>query len=311
MTCQVLYIAGAGRSGSTLLEMVLGNFPEAFSVGEVRFFWEYWQENGRRCGCGSLLRECDFWNAIVQRLHFHNLDLVEMGLLAQKHDRTRNVPWFFMPFKTPYLPPHKLLDGTHKLYDAIWQESGKKLIVDSSKVPSHLFILSQLSNVDVRTLHLVRDGRAVAYSWNKRQKQELGLQQKNGYMPHHSLTRALITWLVENSFTDKIGQKFNAYTMVRYEDLTKNIATIMERTFQELALPIAIPLTSNQNTVSVQPTHSVGGNPLRFEKRMMHISLDEEWRQKIPHWQQVALWLLGMPLMRRYGFTIRQKPIHE
>ena len=37
---RVLYVAGAGRSGSTVLANLLGEVPGFVSVGEVRFLWE-------------------------------------------------------------------------------------------------------------------------------------------------------------------------------------------------------------------------------------------------------------------------------
>jgi len=285
--------------------MILGNYPGFFSVGEVRFFWEYWQETERLCGCGALLRECDFWTAVAVRLTAQNINLQEMSQMARQVDRTRHIPRLMFPLRNKQALPDSFTTNTKKLYEAIWQEAGQPMIIDSSKVPSHLHILKRTA-LDIRVLHLVRDGRAVAYSWNKRQKQELGLRQQKNYMPHHSLTRALITWLVENAYTSIIGQKFNTYTVVRYEDMTQNFAVILQKAFQDLALSTTNLSFSNNNTIAIKPTHSVGGNPLRFQKRSIDLRLDEEWRQEMPPKQQLALGLLGLPLMQQYGYKVRE-----
>ena len=61
----ILYIAGAGRSGSTLLASVLGQSQGVVDVGEVWKVWRVIGEPGRRCGCGSELVDCRFWGAVA------------------------------------------------------------------------------------------------------------------------------------------------------------------------------------------------------------------------------------------------------
>ncbi|MCZ7671658.1 MAG: sulfotransferase [Chloroflexi bacterium] len=59
----VLFIAGAGRSGSTLLERMLGQTADLSPIGELRHL-------GRQdfeldlCGCGQRFQECPFWAAV-------------------------------------------------------------------------------------------------------------------------------------------------------------------------------------------------------------------------------------------------------
>ena len=61
----VLYIAGNGHSGSTLLDIIIGSSPDIFSAGELTFitrdsiFEEY-------CSCGCLIKECPVWSKIVR-----------------------------------------------------------------------------------------------------------------------------------------------------------------------------------------------------------------------------------------------------
>ena len=50
---RVAYIAGAGRSGSTLLAMMLGTLPGWVSVGELRHLWARGVEENQLCGCGD------------------------------------------------------------------------------------------------------------------------------------------------------------------------------------------------------------------------------------------------------------------
>src|SRR5438067_9142701 len=58
------------------------------------------------------------------------------------------------------------------LYRAIADVTGAKVVVDSSKRPSDAALLPLLEGVDPYFIHLVRDPRAVAFSW-RGQKREL------------------------------------------------------------------------------------------------------------------------------------------
>lgn len=303
-TIPILYVAGAGRSGSTLLEMILGNLPGCFSIGEARYFAEYWVAADRLCGCGALLSACELWADVYTHLEKVQVDIDKMSDTAQIVDRTRNLPWLTMPFNTKRKPSRDFLADLRQLYYAVWQESGNQIIIDSSKVPSHLYMLAQIPEIDLRVLHLVRDGRAVAYSWNKRRKQELGITKTGGQMPHRSASRAMLTWSIENLYTAFIGRQAPYYTVLRYEDLVQNPENALGLALEKLAFT-HIPLDIlRSGLVQVQPTHSVGGNPLRFTQKTIHISFDEEWRRQMPSIKQKFLGLLGFPAMRKYGYSI-------
>ena len=53
-----------------------------------------------------------------------------------------------------------------RLYRAIGEVTGARLIIDSSKVPSGAALLSH-AGVEAHLLHVVRDPRVVAYSWQR------------------------------------------------------------------------------------------------------------------------------------------------
>jgi hypothetical protein len=53
---RVLYIGGLGRSGSTLLDRMIGQLPGFFSAGEIREVWQQGLRENRPCGCGTPFR---------------------------------------------------------------------------------------------------------------------------------------------------------------------------------------------------------------------------------------------------------------
>ena len=64
---KVLYVAGSGRSGSTIVDNILGQLDGVGRVGEVRFLWERGMLEDRTCGCGAAFSACPFWRAVLER----------------------------------------------------------------------------------------------------------------------------------------------------------------------------------------------------------------------------------------------------
>jgi hypothetical protein len=62
---KVLFIMGMTRSGSTVLDNVLGEVDGFFSAGEVRLIWKRGILESRSCGCGSPVLECPVWREVV------------------------------------------------------------------------------------------------------------------------------------------------------------------------------------------------------------------------------------------------------
>ncbi len=303
---RILYIGGAGRSGSTLLELLLGNEANLFSVGEVRFFWQYSQSADHRCGCGAELHTCEFWSRVVKRLADSESDLESLGQLASRWDRTRRVPKLARRLARPSGGLETLLDGTGQLYRAVEREARDATLVDSSKVPSHLHLLTRLEGMDVRLLHLVRDPRAVAYAWRRRRKTERGIIASDGVrMPARSYLLATLVWAVENFFVGRLARRQSAACLVRYEDLVADPAGTLTRVARELDLdPFELRALEGKQA-RLEPTHSVGGNPLRFgPTKSTVIRSDQEWRQKMSPGLRIVLGLLVLPLLKRYGYRL-------
>lgn len=58
-----------------------------------------------------------------------------------------------------------------RLYAAAAEVTGARLLIDSSKRPSDAALLRLLPDVEPFYLQLVRDPRAVAFSWQRRKRQ--------------------------------------------------------------------------------------------------------------------------------------------
>lgn len=302
---KVLYIGGATRSGSTLTEMILGNLPGFFSVGEVKYFWEHYQYSDIQCGCGSILSECVFWSQVIAELQEKGIDFARMAYLANKLDRTRNSPWLSHSFALQLNKDlQEFVAGLGLLYSVFDDLLPNKVIVDSSKMPSHIYMMRHLPDIDLRLLHLVRDGRAVAYSWNKRQKRELKVVDREVHMQKLSLIRALSGWSMENYYIARLKRQIPYYTLMKYEDFTQTPVKVLDRALQELGFREIDTNFLANSQLELTPNHSVNGNPVRFAGKKITIVSDLEWRRKMPRGTRMAMGLITAPLLLRFKYEL-------
>jgi hypothetical protein len=305
----IVFIGGFGRSGSTLLDRILGQIDGFFSVGEFRHIWQRSFLENQLCGCGEPFKSCHFWSAVSEEMSgdIGVLDIEEVAALQRTVDRARNIPAILQHSKRSTnfgRAFHDYVAILDSFYRAIRKVSRRQVIVDSSKDPSHGFLLTQLPSVDLRAAHLVRDGRAVAYSWQRRRvRPEIHWRQE--YMARYSVLKSAAAWDITNGLMEWLGHVAPRYTRVSYEELVgdpkRTIGSLLEDL--NLAAP-ALDFISNQAIV-LDRNHTVSGNPMRFRVGDITLRLDDEWRGNMSFAQRLVLCSLTWPLLWRYGYIGR------
>src|SRR5689334_12852153 len=58
---KIVYIAGYSRSGSTILDIILGSHQNMFGTGELTYLVDDWLHAERLCTCGNTYTKCEFW----------------------------------------------------------------------------------------------------------------------------------------------------------------------------------------------------------------------------------------------------------
>src|SRR3954453_5871316 len=130
---RVLFIGGLGRSGSTLIDRILGQTPGVCSVGELVFLWDRALSSNELCGCGERFRACPFWKEIGDAAFggWDRIDPASMRSWQHRVDRNRYIPAMLAPSFAPRYrarrEPYTELMG--RLYGAIAAVTGAKLIV--------------------------------------------------------------------------------------------------------------------------------------------------------------------------------------
>ena len=165
---RVIYIIGMGRSGSTLLNIILGNHSEVESFGDLIDLTRYGWLNSEFCACGKGANDCPFWSRVQHDwITQASISIAEYVALQNTFEHVRNLPRLCIE-KVKQSPKYQLYaEHTLLLLNAIRAVSGKPFIADASKTPGRAFVLSLMPGIDLRVIHLVRDVRGVVFSKKK------------------------------------------------------------------------------------------------------------------------------------------------
>lgn len=238
----VVFVAGLGHSGSTLLELLLCGSDRVVGLGEVhnhlrRSPAERARRTAEPCTCALALGSCPMWGPIAEVCEDPTLAVEEKYRAVLDHARS-------------------LLGEDVTL-------------VDSSKNLASLRVLRSVAE-DVAAVHLVRDVR----SWSEATREK---SRRWGQMAWRDLvrdhgTRAVSrraklttwyrfrTWDRENrAFVDALGSLADPVVRVGYEPLATATGPVLEQ------LCSALGLAFDARMLVPSPTggHLVGGNRMR------------------------------------------------
>jgi Sulfotransferase family len=304
---KVLYVAGFGRSGSTLLGNVLGQVNGFVSVGEIRNIWLHGLIQNKICGCGVPFNECEMWSPVLDEA-FGGASGVNPEKMIQQRERwsrTMHIPLMLAP-PARWLIKQRLteyLDNMERLYRTVQATTGSRVIVDTSKFPSYGFTVGMVPSVDLYVLHLVREPRAVAYSWLRKKLQPD--PETPEYILQDTPARSSLRWAARNLGTEALSRRSKErYLMLRYEDFVAEPRKIIGRVL-ELVGEETVPIPHvAEHEVELGVNHNIWGNPNRFQTGLVRLRPDDEWYYRMRPQDKALVTSLTLPLLMRYGYPV-------
>jgi hypothetical protein len=302
---RVLFIAGYLRSGSTLLERLLGQVDGITAAGELRYVWTNGFKLNQACGCGRPFRSCVFWTRVADQAFggFDRVDTDQMVTLQRSVDRLWRIPSMTTEFRLPGY--RRILDeyvlNLGRLLHALQMVSGCRVLVDSSKAPSHGFLLRSVPRIYVDVVHLVRDSRAVAHSWS-RLKRVPGAARGVTHMPRYGPARAALEWDVMNMAANALRLGAGRYIRMRYEELAEDPRGEISRVISAIGEPVGPLDFLNEDGATLGPDHTVSGNPMRFQTGQVRIRPDVAWQTEMSARRRQLVTALTWPLLRAYAY---------
>jgi sulfotransferase family protein len=314
---RVVFIGGSPRTGSTLVERLLGALPGVCNVGEVVHLWERGLLRGERCGCGVPLPECPFWGQVGEVAFggWDSFDVTEFLALKRSVDRNRFIPRLLADGDSArqFIGGATRRDAAEyaavyaRLYRAIRQVSGCAVTVDASKHASLAFCLRTEAGIDLRVIHLIRDPRAVAYSWTRRVRRPEAAEAvaaSNKYMATFSPARSALRWNILNLGFHLLAARGTPVQLIRYEDFVAAPVPRMRELAEFAAVEPDLSFMTDTGA-DLGPTHTAGGNPMRFSAGRIEFRRDDAWRSRLRPDARALVATLTFPLLARYGYLRR------
>jgi glycosyltransferase involved in cell wall biosynthesis len=309
----VVFIAGAGRSGSTLLERALGAIPGFVNVGELIDIFRRDAPRKERCGCGEAFATCPYWTGVGKRAfdHWDSEQLADVQRLKGAVARQRHLPRLLvMPLTSRGFRADVAAYGASyaTLYQAIATEADAVCVVDASKWPVQALALAR-AGIDIRVVHLIRDVRGVAHSLGKRGVARPHALDEKDVMWTKRPVAAAVRWATYQSQVEMLPFCGVPVTRVRYEDFVCEPRHTVERALADLGLPCRPSQLEHlgDGQVTLGPSHGIAGNPSRFRYGDIALHVDEAWRDQMSRKDRILVTAIGAPLMVRYRRNRRRR----
>ncbi|RLJ16420.1 hypothetical protein DJ030_16860 [bacterium endosymbiont of Escarpia laminata] len=299
---KLVYLLAASHSGSTLTAMLLNSHPDTHTTGELKVT-ALGDIDRYRCSCQALIKECPFWNKVNKRMadKGYQFEIARAGTdfrgIGSSYVKRLLRPLFrggmleFVRDTALMLNPTwrrdypKVLKRNEDLIHSVAEVSGKRVIVDSSKIGLRLKFIKRIESIDLKVVRVNRDGRAVALTYMDPAgfADATNPELRGGGMGGDrredmvSMQEAARRWLRSNEEADAIAASLSTDQLVqiKYEDLCADPDKVLDEVFTFIGVD---PDKRVKNFRSVE--HHVIGNGMRLDDRS-EISLDERWKERL------------------------------
>lgn len=270
----LVYILGSGHCGSTLLSMLLNGHPRMLAMSELR------KIDGLVGGVG---REGEP----------NPLDGLLWQKVRRRYEARSGAPFERLSIQHPSWKAfarwskariHAWAEPVVQLLSCVAAESGRDLLIDSSKSWQQLYLLRRSGRIPVKVLHVVRDGRAVFHSYNRK---------------YDDFLFSFGQWMKPTAMAPVLRRMFgdDEWLTVRYEEL----ATEPARVLGEISRFLGAEFDPAMLRYRSHPWFGIQGNRMAHGKSE-EIRLDEKWRRDLSRRNRVLFEVLGGAINRLYGY---------
>ncbi|QIG44386.1 glycosyltransferase [Nocardioides anomalus] len=306
----VVYLGGFGRSGSTVVERVLGASRGWTNVGELIDLARYVGPSDELCGCGERFSACPLWSRVGE-LAFGGWDTAVFSRLVSLQRaaaRQRNLP-ALLTVRRRSSALSELQSAYTAIYQAVAEVTGSGVVVDASKGPAFGQALAGAPELDLRMLNVVRDPRAVAWSWTRTVERPHADAGGSGgalemwRIPAHRSAAQWSALQVEMAAIAAWGRRPSA--RLRYEDFVQHPARSTLAAARALGVELSatdLAPIDDRGRVVLEPSHGLSGNPSRFSSGVLELRRDDRWSHQMGRRDRAVVTAMTLPLLRAYGY---------
>jgi hypothetical protein len=299
----LVYIASASFSGSTLLTFLLNTHAQIATIGEMK--GDSMDVERYRCSCGMPIGRCEFWQRLVAGIRARGVpfDLADVWTQAgfrvpgaplinriagHRHrswalERCRDVVLAFSP---AWRRAFERIVRTNEVFVRTVRDlTGRSIFVDASKSAVRMKYLRRIESFRIKVIYLIRDGRGVMLS-----------NMKHLGMPPPIAAHEWVSAQREISCALKVFAP-PSRLLVRYEDLCREPKSVMAPVFHFIGVD---PGEAVADFRAVE--HHILGNAMRLESRA-EIQVDTRWRTELGPAELATFERIGGRWNRMLGYT--------
>ncbi len=279
---EFIYIVGDSRSGSTLLQTLLGGSDEFKVAGEVRRLVVEGISH-LNCSCGDAVSRCPYWTTVTKGDALSSAIGIADNPFQRKINQVVSLPFFAFNRALPSWLQGRLSDKTQVSASKILSKLTErdKVVVDSSKVPLHFAALRARMGGRLFPVFLYRDGRAIVYSKMRRGK--LSVHDALNQWRNSAISMEIVRRLCRR----------DQHIVVRYEDLCSDPESEINRIRAKVGFS---NIKLSPENIDKGDFHFLGGSPGFSETDGLQVQLDDRWKtgmskDELSYFESKAGWL--------------------
>jgi hypothetical protein len=249
-----IYIICSGHSGSTLLDLMLSNAADIFSMGEILRL-EQVLARGTFCSCKSQVSDCTVWKRILEPFSSYDNNVFSYGADAN--------------FTKDKSFQKKFLESYPAFVRQVQKITGADALCDSSKQLDRLKLLSQMQDIELYVFYLQRHPGGVVSSQMRKGRpfvQQSLVWMKRNFEIWHYLKKATVP-----------------FKQIQYEALVACPDDILKDIFRFLQVRSEPGFTTNFGKLR----HLVEGNRIRMNHQQLRIQQPSLWQKRMTRFQQI------------------------
>ena len=255
----ILYIMGTGRSGTTILEILLSNSEGLSGVGEVTHIFRDGFINDEICSCGQHVSNCEMWLYVKSGCEWPEENYPEIDKLFVKIACHSNFPVVLLG-----LIEEKEKNTYRNVNSCIFKKYSKKsrssVIVDSSKYAGRGLQLARMFPDRVKVICLTRAPSGLVSAFAKSDAEE----QKP-----KSLISTLAYYVYTMTCFRIVKSLLGKHVLhVRYEDLISEPIQTLNRIERWCGYNLSRSCEYVSENQWLEVGHIVTGNRLRRQGRV-------------------------------------------
>ena len=298
----LVYILGYGRSGSTILDIILAQHEDVVSSGALNNVYD-WLEQDLCCACSEPVSRCTFWSRVLAGTSLDQESVRSTRSRLQASVEGLGGFWRLLLGLNGESRRAAYRTATELLLRRIASVGGGSHVVDSSKgtrdCTGRALAIARYTDVPVRVIFLVRDVRGVVWSAMKGSGSQERPRSGGATINY---VRSSLSWMLTNllALVSEHALGPDRVMRLRYEDLCQDSEEMLAAMGDFLGIDYSGVSQRIAQQEPLWPGHQIGGNRVRFNRGIV-FRPDRDWWTGLSRLHR-SLLVFAWPVMRSLGY---------